>query len=105
MMRGVRGALLALVLGLAVLVPIRGAGARVAEPDALVLSPVGAFQEPTYVASPFGDQDRLFVVQKGGVITLVLDGVIRTTPLLNVTSLLDSGPVVRGLLWIPLPPD
>ena len=68
-----RGALLALVLGLAVLVPIRGAGARVAEPDALILSAVGAFQEPTYVASPFGDQDRLFVVQKGGVIRLVLD--------------------------------
>ena len=100
-----RGALLALVLGLAVLVPIRGAGARVAEPDALLLSPVGQFAEPTYVAAPPGDQDRLFVVQKGGVIKLVLDGVIQSTPFLDVTSRVDSGPEERGLFSIAFPPD
>src|SRR5690242_19999414 len=100
-----RGALLALVVGLAAIAPIGGAGARVAEPDALLLTPVGTFELPTYVTSPPGDQDRLFVVQKGGVIRLVLDGVIQPTPFLDIHTLVDSAPEERGLLSMAFPPD
>ena len=50
-----RGGWLALVLGLAMIMPIRGAGARVAVPEALLLSPAGAFAYPTYVTSPPGE--------------------------------------------------
>ncbi len=96
--------MLALVVGLAVIAPIQGASGRVAEPDALLLSPVGAFQQPTYVASPPGDQDRLFVVQQGGVIRLVLDGVVQATPFLDVTNRVAAGGE-RGLFSIAFPPD
>jgi glucose/arabinose dehydrogenase len=100
-----RGALLALVLGLAAFAPIRGAGgAPASDPQFLILSPVGAFAEPTYVTSPPGDQDRLFVVQKGGVIKLVLDGVIQSTPFLDVTNLvMNEGE--QGLFSIAFAPD
>ena len=99
-----RGAALALVLGLAAIVFIPGAGARPAEPDFLILTPVGAFAEPTFVASPPGDQDRLFVTQKAGVISLVLDGVEQATPFLDVTSLVGSGGQEQGLFSIAFPP-
>jgi hypothetical protein len=92
-----RGLWLALVLGLAVVMPIRGAGARVAVPDALLLSPVGAFAEPTFLTSPPGDQDRVFVTEQGGVVKLVLDGVIQSTPFLDVTTLVDYDLNERGL--------
>src|ERR1043166_297416 len=86
-----RGAWLALVLGLAVMiVPIHGAGARVAaQPAALLLAPVGSFNYPTYVTSPPGDQHRLFVTEQPGVVKLVLDGAVQSTPFLDVTSLVD----------------
>src|SRR6185437_11638630 len=100
-----RGLWLALVLGLAVMMPIRGAGARVAVPNALVLSPVGAFAYPTYVTSPPGDQSRLFVVQKEGDIKLVLNGVIQATPFLHATAWVESGGPEQGLLSMAFPPD
>jgi hypothetical protein len=100
-----RGAWLALVLGLAVIVPIHGAGARVSVPEALALSPVGSFNYPTYVTSPPGDQDRLFVTEQPGVVRLVLDGVVQATPFLDVQDLVDFDVNERGFFSIAFPPD
>jgi glucose/arabinose dehydrogenase len=100
-----RGLWLALVLGLAVVMPIRGAGARVAQPDALLLSPVGAFAYPTYVTSPPGDQHRLFVTEQAGVVRLVLDGAVQATPFLDVYDLVDFDFNERGFFSIAFPPD
>jgi hypothetical protein len=39
------------------------------------LAPVGTFSLPTYVPSPPGDAERLFVVEQGGRIRVVCNGV------------------------------
>lgn len=105
-MRGRRGALLALVLGVAAFAPLsaQGRSAPSDVPDTLILAPVGAFSSPTYVTAPTGDQDRLFVMQQGGLIRLVIDGVIQTTPFLDASSWISSGGE-RGLLSMAFPSD
>jgi hypothetical protein len=105
-MRGTRGALLALVCGLGLLVLTGGsepASARAA-PQFLILDPVGAFSYPVDVAAPPGDQDRLFVVQHGGIIKLVLDGVVQATPFLDASSWVTFGGD-QGLLSMAFAPD
>jgi glucose/arabinose dehydrogenase len=88
------------------IVPIHGAGARVAaQPAALLLAPVGSFNYPTYVTSPPGDQHRLFVTEQPGVVKLVLDGAVQSTPFLDVTSLVDFDGNERGFFSIAFPPD
>ena len=105
-MRGRRGALLALVLGVGAFAPLSAQGRPAPSdvPDTLILAPVGAFSSPTYVTAPTGDQDRLFVVQQGGLIRLVIDGVIQTTPFLDASSWISSGGE-RGLLSMAFPSD
>ena len=53
-MRGRRGALLALVLGVAAFAPLAAQGRPAPSdvPDTLILAPVGAFSSPTYVTAP-----------------------------------------------------
>ena len=70
-MRGTRGGLLALALGLTLLAVVGNGGAKTTAPDLLLLDPIGAFDHPTFVTSPPGDESRLFVVQQGGIIKLV----------------------------------
>src|SRR5438876_4095280 len=104
-MRGTRGGALALAFGLAALALLVGrGGAASATPQALILVPVGAFSEPTFVSAPPGDEHRLVVVQQGGQIKLVLDGVIQTTPFLTVPGVLYDGNE-RGLFSIAFAPD
>lgn len=68
------------------------------------LAPVGTFSEPTYVTAPPGDPHRLFVVEKGGSIYVVHDGVTRPDPFLNVSdSVVDEGE--RGMLSMAVAPD
>src|SRR5262245_31786244 len=105
-MRGRRGLLLALALGLVALAPLSARGAMVwtGVPASLFLEPVGAFDDPVDVTSPPGDQQRLFVVQQGGLIKLVLNGVVQPTPFLAATSWITSGGE-RGLLSMAFAPD
>jgi glucose/arabinose dehydrogenase len=105
-MRGGRGALLALVLGVAAFAPLgaQGLPAPQATPDSLLLVPLGTFSSPTYLTAPDGDQHRLFVVQQGGLIKVVVDNVINTTPFLNATSWVRSGGE-EGLLSMAFAPD
>ena len=103
-MRGTRGGLLALAVGLAALALLVRSGGAVATPDSLLLDPVGTFSAPTYMTSPPGDTDRLVVVQQTGVISLVLDGVVQGTPFLTVPNVLDDGNE-RGLFSIAFAPD
>ena len=84
-----RGVILALGLAIAALAPLSGQSAKVATgvPQSLFLDPVGAFQYPVYVTSPPGDQSRLLVVEHGGLIKLVLNGVVQATPFSSVPLL------------------
>jgi glucose/arabinose dehydrogenase len=104
-MRRKRGVLLALIV-LAAVASLGGAGREsLAATSTLYLDPVGAFTDPTFVASPPGDTHRLFVVQQNGVIELVLDGVVQATPFLNVSSLIATGGDEQGLFSMAFAPD
>jgi glucose/arabinose dehydrogenase len=64
------------------------AGLLLAAPQAtaaLNLVPVGGtFNKPIHMTAPPGDNRRLFVVERGGTIRVVLDGVQRGTPFLTI---------------------
>ena len=69
-----------------------------ASAHALSLEPVGAFATPIYVTAPPGDPSRLFVVERGGTVRLVKDGVIQATPFLTIPTAELSTSGERGLL-------
>jgi Glucose / Sorbosone dehydrogenase len=64
----------------------------------------GSWSAPIYAASPPRDPSRLFVVQREGLIRVVVNGTVRTTPFADLTGEvgLDGE---RGLLSIAFPPD
>jgi glucose/arabinose dehydrogenase len=64
----------------------------------------GGYTLPTYVTSPPGDPDRLFVTQQAGVISLIENGTQVPTPFLDISGIvLDGGE--RGLLSMAFAPD
>jgi hypothetical protein len=65
---------------------------------------VSGLSSPVFVASPPGDLERLFIVEQGGTIRLLLNGTLLGTPFLNITSKVRfSGE--QGLLSIAFDPD
>jgi glucose/arabinose dehydrogenase len=58
---------------------------------------------PLYLTSP-QDDDRLFIVEKGGVIRVIKDGVLLATPFLDLSDRVSGGPE-QGLLGLAFPPD
>ncbi len=59
---------------------------------------------PLYLTSPPGD-DRLFIVQKGGVIRLLKGTTLLETPFLDLASKVFSEGGEQGLLGLAFPPD
>jgi glucose/arabinose dehydrogenase len=92
--RAMRLALLAGCL-LACLLPGRAA--------ALALQTVGTFNAPIYVTAPPGD-GRLFVIERGGTIRVVENGVTRGTPFLDISALTTEDGE-RGLLSMAFDPN
>ena len=78
-----------------------GGAAAPGDPE---LAPVGTFSSPTYLTAPPGDGERLFVVEQGGRIRVVRNGVTLPADFLNITSLVLSGGE-RGLLSMAFAPD
>ena len=73
-----------------------------APPPPLTLQTVGSgFYRPVFVAAPGGDP-RLFVVEQGGDIELVVDGVKQASPFLRIDVTESSE---RGLLGLAFHPD
>ena len=71
----------------------------------LELTPVGGgFDKPTFVTAAPGYGNALFVVEKEGVIRVVLDGAQRTRPFLDLTSRVASEGE-QGLLSVAFPSD
>ena len=66
---------------------------------------VGVFQQPTYVTGAPGDAHRLFVVEKRGVIVVLVNGHRLTRPFLDISRLVNSGGEEQGLLSIAFAPD
>ncbi len=60
--------------------------------------------DPVYVTAPPGDFSRLFVVEQRGVIRILRDGVLLSTPFLDIRSRVLSGGE-RGLLSMAFHPE
>jgi glucose/arabinose dehydrogenase len=88
---------------IALVVAAPGGGAAV-QPAAVQLDQVGRFENPVYVASPPGDNDRLFVVERPGRIRIVKDGKVNSTPFLDISSSVACC-AERGLLSMAFAPD
>ena len=76
-----------------------------ASAGALSLQPVGSFATPIHLAAPPGDASRLFVVERGGSIRVVKDGVTLATPFLTIPPAELSTDGERGLLAMAFAPD
>ncbi|MEY2440801.1 MAG: hypothetical protein QOJ46_227 [bacterium] len=83
-----------------ILVLLAPAGAQ-----ALSLQPVGSFTAPIHLAAPPGDTSRLFVVERGGTIRVVKDGVTLSAPFLTIPPAELSTDGERGLLAMAFAPD
>ena len=55
-------------------------------PDGLRWVTVGTFRSPMWVASPPGDLDRIFVVERRGSVIVVDDGHVLPTPALDISD-------------------
>jgi len=66
---------------------------------------IGVFSQPVYVAAAPGDRRRLFVVERGGRIIVLVDGRRQARPFLDISSKVSSGGGEQGLLSIAFPPD
>ena len=65
---------------------------------------IGTFTSPTYVTAPPGDRRRLFVVEQGGRIRVLVDGRLRARPFLDLRSRVRAGGE-QGLLSMAFAPD
>jgi glucose/arabinose dehydrogenase len=68
------------------------------------LARVGTFDSPVYVTSPPGDSRRLFVVEQGGHIRVLVNGRRRAHPFLDLSGDITSGGE-QGLLSMAFAPD
>jgi glucose/arabinose dehydrogenase len=69
------------------------------------LQPLGSFSQPVHVNGPDGDAARVFVVERQGLVQLVVNGQRLASPFLDVTGLTASGASEQGLLSIAFAPD
>jgi glucose/arabinose dehydrogenase len=89
-------------VGLALLA---GLGARAA-PRALGLQLVASgLSQPVYVAAPANEPGRLYVVERRGVIWVLVNGVRRAQPFLDIRSRVGSTGAEQGLLSVAFSPS
>ncbi len=62
-------------------------------------------ERPLFLTSAPADDSRLFVVEQAGIIRLIDDGTLLTTPFLDIRALVGSLAGERGLLGLALHPD
>ena len=89
--------------------PLAVAALLLAAPPAyaLDLDQIGGttFAAPVHVSGPPGDATRVLVVEQGGTIRLVKNGVVQGTPYLDIDAKVDNGGGEEGLLSMAFPPD
>lgn len=86
------------------LLPPLAAGAP-AKPAQLRLVVVAkGFREPVYVTAPRNEAGRLYVVERRGLIHVLVHGRRRATPFLDVRRLIETGYVEQGLLSVAFHP-
>ena len=86
--------------------PALDCGPPVGTVGSLVLTPVvtEGLSSPVLVTSAPGDATRLYVVEQGGVVRIIKDGVLSPTPFLDISSRVENDGQ-RGLLGLAFHPD
>ncbi|UFS72502.1 PQQ-dependent sugar dehydrogenase [Geomonas sp. RF6] len=75
-------------------------------PASLTFTPVAkGFTDPTAIVSARDGSNRLFVVEQGGRVKIVRDGVVSATPFLDISGLVTRTGSEQGLLDLEFPPD
>jgi glucose/arabinose dehydrogenase len=69
------------------------------------LQQIGRFAQPTYLTAPRGDSRRVFVVGRGGLIWVLVDGHRLHRPFLDLRSKVGSSFIEQGLLSLAFAPD
>jgi glucose/arabinose dehydrogenase len=69
------------------------------------LHKIGTFDLPVYVTAPPGDRHRLFVVEKTGVIVVLVNGHRKAQPFLNISHIVNSSSTEQGLLSMAFAPN
>jgi glucose/arabinose dehydrogenase len=65
---------------------------------------VSGLQEPTFVGAPRSQRGRLYVVEKAGVIRVLVNGRLRAKPFLDIRSRVGSDDAEQGLLSVAFHP-
>jgi glucose/arabinose dehydrogenase len=73
-------------------------------PNLVATEVATGFSAPVLVKAAGADTTRLYVVQQGGVIRLILNGTLEDQPFLDISDLLQAGGE-RGLLGLAFHPD
>jgi glucose/arabinose dehydrogenase len=68
------------------------------------LKRIGSFDSPLYVTAPRGDRKRVFVVEQGGRIHVLVNGRRERSPFLDISSSVTAGGE-QGLLSVAFAPD
>jgi hypothetical protein len=66
---------------------------------------LSGFSSPVHIANAKDSSNRLFVVERAGVIHVVKNGVVSTTPFLGIQDRVQSTGGEEGLLSMAFPPD
>jgi glucose/arabinose dehydrogenase len=74
-------------------------------PGTPMLSLVGNFTEPVYLAAAPGDSARLFVVERGGTIRVLHHDTTQLRPVLDLSGQVQTGFLEQGLLSIAFDPQ
>lgn len=61
------------------------------------------FERPSFAIAPWGD-DRLFVLEQGGIVSIITDGQVLEEPFLDLTGEVGSGGLEQGLLGLAFHP-
>jgi glucose/arabinose dehydrogenase len=73
---------------------------------AIALRPVATgFTQPVQITHAADGSDRLFVLERAGVIRILRNGVIDPIPFLDISGLVKSNGSEQGLLGLAFPPD
>jgi hypothetical protein len=75
---------------------------------AVALTPVGTFERPVFITAPPNDVERVFVVERQGVVRLLVNGVVQPTPYLDIRGFVATSDGIgeeRGLLSMAFAPD
>ena len=75
-------------------------------PTGLTLTEVAqGFNEPVYATFAPGDEARLFIVERAGVIRIIDDGSVLDEPFLDITPMVETGGGEQGLLGLAFDPN